>query len=239
MPRKPSHRTTKALLEYASAGAVLENIDTTFIPDSHYDGVLVGPRPARVIAEDAAREFTALFNAGVDCFNLSRKHRAVLRAIIGKGGMPARMLLSCVSTRLRLTAELTKQWRSHWHQHRRERGRQYIFATIITDTGNALARRPEIDLETLRRRIDKLLRDANLQGNFVIEVQLITNFPRQGHGGTHCWHDRYRLHAFFAEDIFGRVRCRCGRNRRIGHYVCAIRFVHNTNSARKTFVRQS
>ncbi len=188
MARRSRGSASKALIAFARGGATIEDIDTSFVPDSDFDGLLDGPRPASVIAEHAANEFSWRFIAGADCLKPNRKQERALRAIIGKGGMPARMLVSCIPTQLRFFTELTDQWRNHWHQHRREPGRQYMFVTIITDSGNALARRPRINLEALRRRADKILRSAHLHGNFVIELQLVTNFPRRGDGGTHCWH---------------------------------------------------
>lgn len=188
MGRKRRARPGCAILDFAQRSTPFEDIDTSFVPDSYHDGVLEGPRPSCVIAKHAAGKFCELFMAGADCFNLKRKQSQALLAMIGKGGMPLRLLLCCLPTRLQLTTELTQQWRDHWKQHRRDSYRQYMFITFITDSGNTLAREPKVDLEALHRRADKLLRGANLHGIFVIEVQLISNFPRQGHGATHSWH---------------------------------------------------
>ena len=196
MARQEKRGRPHTTLAWATKGAVLEDIDTSTIPYVHSNWIEDGPRPAREIAQHAAIEFTERFEAGSDCFKLTKKQAAVLRAIIGRGGMPESMLLSCMPTRLHLTSALGGHWKKHWHKHRLEPSRQYMFLTGITDSGNTLARRPNVCPEALRRLFDKLIRQAGLHGNFVLEVQVITNFPRGGHGGTHCWH----FHAILTTD---------------------------------------
>lgn len=167
----------------------LHEIDISIAPESYDDGVLAGPRPAMVIARNAASEFLQRVNDGADCFALTSEQRRVLWTITGQRKMmPWRLLASCLPLRLQLTTELIEHWRNHWRIHNRDASRQYMSVTIITDSGNTLARRGHADIEALRRRAYKLLCQVNLHGVFVIEVQLLTNFPRHGHGGTHCWH---------------------------------------------------
>lgn len=188
MPGKKGRKVSQAIRRNARHGARLEEIDTSCAPASPLDDVLPGVRPAMVIARDVADEFTDRFNRGCDCFALSKKQRTALRALTGHRGMPERLLASCVPLRLQLSSALIGQWREHWHQHREDPNRQYMFVTIIADSGNTLARHAFINSEAERRRADKVLRQAKLHGVFSTEVQHITNFPRRGLGGTHCWH---------------------------------------------------
>lgn len=179
----------KALVRAARAGLSLEGIDTSIVPNSYRDGILEGARPAMEIAEGLETEFTERFNRGADCFVLTAEQRWALRAMTGqKGSVSAKLLCSDIPLRMRLIKELIGQAKPQWFEHRKDPDRQYVSITIITDTGNTLARDPSIDLEALRRRADKLLRQAKLDGVFVIEVQLLTNFPRHGHGASHYWH---------------------------------------------------
>jgi len=179
---------TRTLRKLANARPTIEEIDTSLAPVSNRDGVLEGPRHALTIAQDAADEFSRRYNHGLDSLLLDENQRRTFQALIGKGGMPERLLLSCIPTRLEITVRLIDEFREHWHDHRAEPGRQYMFITFITDSGNTLARRPHIDLEALRRRTDKLLRPLQLDVVFMLEVQLLTNFPRFGDGGSHQWH---------------------------------------------------
>ena len=169
-------------------GTSVELVDLSIAPSSPYDDVLPAPRTAKELAERAAEQFIERFNAGADSFSLDKGQAAALQAVIGQKGMPARMLASCIPLRLQLALGLIEECRKHWKQHRNDSGRKYCFGTIITDSGNILARDGHVDPEALRRKIDKLLREAKLDAVFVIEVQLLTNFPSHGHGGTHCWH---------------------------------------------------
>lgn len=188
MPAKKRPKMSRAMRRLARRGATLEDIDTSCAPASPLDDVPPGPRPAMVIARSLAAEFIERFNQGCDCFRLSKKQRAALRAATGQRGMPERLLASCIPLRLQLSSELIRQWRDHWHQHRKDPDRQYMFVTIITDSGNTFSRHAFINLEAERRRADKVLRAAKLDGVFSTEVQHITNFPQRGHGGTDCWH---------------------------------------------------
>lgn len=131
----------RSLVRMARRGASLEEIDTSLVPVSDRDGLPAGPRPAMVIARAGASEFINRVNRGLDCFLLSDAQRAAFRAATGQGGMPGRLLSSCSPLRLELASELMGQWRAHWHKHRKEPGRQYMFVTIITDTGNTLEHR--------------------------------------------------------------------------------------------------
>lgn len=188
MPGDRSCRLESAIVRKVGRGTLLEDIDTSQVPASDFDVRLVGPRPAMVIATDAADEFLERFNRGEDCFVLTKKQVLALGAATGQAGMTEKLLLSCIRIRLEFTAQLIQQWSKHWKKHRGEPSRQYMFITILTDSGNTLARRPFIDLEALRRRIDKLLRPLGLDAVFMTEVQLLTNFPRFGYGATHQWH---------------------------------------------------
>lgn len=179
---------SRAMRRAARLGTSIELVDLSIAPTSPCDDVRFGPPAAKQMAERAAEQFTARFNAGVDCFALDNEQSAALRAITGQKGMPGEMLASCVALLIQLTFALINEWSRHWKVHRKEPSRQYMSFTFITDTGNTLARLGHVDLEALRRRADKILREAKLAAVFKIEVQLITNFPRHGHGGTHCWH---------------------------------------------------
>lgn len=188
MAAKKRLKMSRAMRRLELRGTTLEDIDTSCAPASPLDDVLPGPRPAMVIARCRADEFIERFNQGCDCFRLSKKQRAALRAATGQRGMPERLLASCVPVRLQLISELIEQWRDHWLKHRKDPGRQYMFVTIITDSSNTLSRNAFINLEAERRRAYKVLRQAKLHGVFSTEVQHITNFPQRGHGGTDCWH---------------------------------------------------
>lgn len=187
MAAKKRPKMSGAMRRLARRGATLEDVDTSCAPPSPLDDVL-RPRPATVIARNVADEFIDRFNRGCDCFRLSTKQRTALRALTGQRGMPERLLASCVPLRLQLIFELIRQWRDHWLQHRKDPDRQYMFVTILTDSGNTFARHAFINLEAGRRRADKVLRQAKLHGVSSTEVQHITNFPQRGHGGTDCWH---------------------------------------------------
>jgi hypothetical protein len=76
----------------------------------------------------------------------------------------------------------------HWKYRPLKPERVYYFVTFIDDMGNTSDRNPEVNLEALRRKVDKAMRKMGLHGVVWIEVQALMNYPGRGHGRTLMFH---------------------------------------------------
>lgn len=182
---------SKAMRRMMTRGAALADIDASqgSESDESYYGIDPDkPWPPLIKAAKDAKHLIALVNRAADRLKLNHRQQNALRLASGQAGATERLLASSALVRLKLIGLLIKHWAERWVQHSSEPHRRYWWLTIAIDKGNTLARKPIVNLEGLRRSADKLLREFGLGGVFLIEVQVLTNFPRYGHGASHQWH---------------------------------------------------
>ncbi|WP_156420702.1 hypothetical protein [Sphingopyxis sp. HXXIV] len=150
----------------------------------HLDGVCAIEKLRKSYAE-----FERKVSRAFDSCEVSEKGRLDFQAIIGKDYAREKIFRSDLRAGLKagtiFVSLMSKMFgRSVERAARGKQGTYFALSTFINSDWNCSDRTAAINIQSIRNKVSKSIRDAGLNGIAVIEVQALTNYPEQGKGKT-------------------------------------------------------
>ncbi len=132
-------------------------------------------------AKESARKFADKVRRYVDGCNAPKVDLALFGEALGYGPVSNTMFASDLRLRLKSMDFLGTALES---LRRENPDLEFHFWTLTHERGHTSDREPVIDLKFIRSSVDKALRQYQLSGIYVVEVQGLGNHPAKGDGRT-------------------------------------------------------
>ena len=136
-------------------------------------------------AKEAGNKFTNIISEYATSLKITGEDRAFLGQVLGYGPLSNIMLASDVELRRKaskiLADLLVKLYQDCPNLN-------FYLVTFTHDRGNTSDRGPTVDLKGILQLVDQALRKLKLNCLYVLEVQGLGNFPREGKGRTIMTH---------------------------------------------------
>ena len=142
------------------------------------------PKDARAHIKKTVGDFRDLIRRRIVELKLSSSDKAKFLALLGETKLAGELRHS----NLRAWEQFAKLVINEVRDLERSNDLDFFHVTLLADEGIRSDRRPYIPLDPLKRKIDKSLRKAGVDGIYRMEVSPLMNWPQKGKGRTLLCH---------------------------------------------------
>lgn len=134
---------------------------------------------ALVSLKKSYTEFWMLIQKQISKLDSDQEDRERFSALLGTAPFAIQLRLSDLVARYEFAKYVAKEVQ---HLHHVSEDLDFYHLTLLAEEGNMSDREPMFALRLLKRKADKAMRKAGLDGIYVIEVQPLMNWPQKGEG---------------------------------------------------------